>query len=307
MFRCLRVLSISTATVLAASGLAAGGLVGNADAAPAGSHTAHPRLPAVYPTPQSMSGHGRAVDLGSRVALVAGNDSDPSAVAAARTVLTSAGVRHIDAAPTHGGETAIFVGGAGARAAAGRLHVADAAELPAEGYVLATGTAHGHPAVVLDGHDATGTFYAAQTLRQLVERHGYDARVPGVTIRDWPDQPLRGVIEGFYGTPWSDAQRLAQMDFYGAHKMNSYVYSPKDDPYLRAQWRDPYPADQLAVLKNLVARATANHVQFTYALSPGLSVCYSSAVDEHALVAKFQSLWDIGVRSFSVPLDDISY
>src|SRR6185437_1980296 len=86
-----------------------------------------------------------------------------------------------------------------------------------------------------------------------------------------------------------------------------YVYSPKNDPYLRDQWRDPYPPAQLAVLKTLVERATANPVQFTYALSPGLSVCYSSASDVQALVAKFQSLWDIGVRSFSIPLDDISY
>ena len=126
-------------------------------------------------------------------------------------------------------------------------------------------------------------------------------------MRDWPDQALRGTIEGFYGTPWSDAQRLAQMDFYGAHKMNTYVYSPKNDPYLRDQWRDPYPAAQLQVLQTLVQRATADHVNFTYALSPGLSICYSSAADEQALVAKFQSLWNIGVRSFSIPLDDISY
>ena len=89
--------------------------------------------------------------------------------------------------------------------------------------------------------------------------------------------------------------------------MNIYVYSPKDDPYLRERWRETYPADKLAELKTPVQRATADHVEFTYALSPGLSVCYGSDADEQALVAKFQSLWDIGVRSFSVPLDDITY
>ena len=201
------------------------------------------------------------------------------------------------------GEPTIYVGGAAAGQAVAALGVQNADGLAAEGYVLATGSVAGHPSVVLDGHDATGTFYAAQTLRQLVRAHS----VPGVEVRDWPTFPLRGVIEGFYGTPWSHAARLDQLDFYGAHKMNTYVYSPKNDPFLRDQWRDPYPPDQLAQLKELVDRAIANHVKFTYALSPGLSVCYSSAADEQALVAKFQSLWDVGVRDFAIPLDDISY
>jgi hyaluronoglucosaminidase len=272
-------------------------------------------LPAVYPVPQSMHAQGRAVPLGASAALVTGPGSDPAAVTAAQSALSAAGVRTIDRVSDPGrvrrNETAVYVGGPDenpATAAALRaLGAPDAAGLAAEGYVLAAGEAKGRPTVVLDGHDTTGTFYAAQTMRQLIARQGGHADVPGVVVRDWPAQAQRGVIEGFYGTPWSDQQRLAQLDFYGAHKLNIYVYSPKDDPYLRAQWRDPYPPAQLAQITALVDRATANHVEFTYALSPGLSVCYSSATDEQALVAKFQSLWDAGVRTFSVPLDDISY
>ena len=67
------------------------------------------------------------------------------------------------------------------------------------------------------------------------------------------------------------------------------------------------PAGPARPAQGAVDRAIANHVKFTYALSPGLSVCYSSAADEQALVAKFQSLWDVGVRDFAIPLDDISY
>jgi hyaluronoglucosaminidase len=89
--------------------------------------------------------------------------------------------------------------------------------------------------------------------------------------------------------------------------MNLYVYSPKDDAYLRHDWRVPYPAPRLGVLGKLAQRAAANHVTFTYTLSPGLSVCYSSAADRDALVAKFQSLWNVGVSSFAVALDDIDY
>ncbi|MET7730590.1 beta-N-acetylglucosaminidase domain-containing protein [Streptomyces sp. NPDC005402] len=114
-------------------------------------------------------------------------------------------------------------------------------------------------------------------------------------------------MEGFYGTPWTQAERLAQLDFYGRTKQNVYVYSPKDDDYLRARWRDEYPAAELARLTELVDRAATNHVRFTYALSPGLSVCYSAGADVKALTAKFDSLYAIGVRSFAIPLDDISY
>ena len=202
------------------------------------------------------------------------------------------------------GQLTVYVDGAGAARALKGLGARGSEGLPAEGYALAVGEGR----IALSGKDATGTYYAAQSLRQLLphrERPG--AQVRGTAVRDWPATPLRGVIEGFYGTPWSHDARLDQLDFYGEHKMNIYVYSPKDDAYLREKWRDPYPAEQLAQIKELVDRAHERHVEFTYALSPGLSVCYSSDADLKALTAKFQTLWDIGVRTFAVPLDDISY
>jgi hyaluronoglucosaminidase len=261
--------------------------------------TAREAVPNVYPTPQSIEPHGQRVTLTPSMGLVTRPDSDPAAVRVIREALQANGVRQIDDKPKSS-ELTVLVDDAAALAGLG---VADAGGLPAEGYVLAAGRLNGRPVIVLDGHDATGTFYAAQTLRQLAVR----GEVPGVTVRDWPSYRTRGVVEGFYGTPWSNAARADQFDFDGRHKLNTYVYTPKDDPYLRARWRDQYPPDQLAQLKTLVDRAVANHVDFTYAVSPGLSVCYSSAADEQALVAKLQSLWDVGVRTFAVPLDDISY
>ena len=266
--------------------------------------------PSIYPVPQSVS-PGAVVQLRGRIYLVAGAHTDAPAMAALQGVLAAAGseVRRIAPGdPMPDGGTAVYIGteddNPAIAPALARIGVDAGAALDhAEGYLLATGRDLGRQVAVLAGHDGAGTFYAVQTMRQVVS----DGKLAGVTVRDWPDLPVRGVIEGFYGTPWSHDARLSQLDFYGAHKMNTYVYSPKDDPYLRAQWRDPYPADQLAQIKELVDRAVANHVEFTYALSPGLSVCYSSAADERALVAKFQSLWDIGVRTFAIPLDDISY
>ena len=45
--------------------------------------------------------------------------------------------------------------------------------------------------------------------------------------------PLRGVVEGFYGTPWTFQDRADIIDFCRRNNLNSYVYAPKDDPYHR--------------------------------------------------------------------------
>lgn len=262
--------------------------------------------PAVSPTPHSVRRLPGGVTLSPSVTVVAGPKADAAALSVVREALADAGARRVVRAgrAPGGGQLTVYVDGPGAARTLAELGARGPAGLPAEGYALAVGAGR----IALSGRDATGTYYAAQTLRQLLpHRSRPGARMAGTAVRDWPATPLRGVIEGFYGTPWSHEARLDQLDFYGAHKMNVYVYSPKDDAYLREKWRDPYPADRLAQLAELVDRARQRHVEFTYALSPGLSVCYGSDADLQALTAKFQTLWDIGVRSFAVPLDDISY
>ncbi len=272
--------------------------------------------PAIWPTPQQQDSRTDGFPLPTTVGLVTGATTDGSAVGVVEQVLTSAGVTRIvtvtDQRPPPAAPVIVWVGGPSENRASagalGALGIAGTGGLHAEGYVLGIGRgSDGQARVVLTGVDATGTFYAAQTLRQLVVAQRGRNWLPGMSIRDWPTTPLRGVIEGFYGPPWSGADRLSQLDFFASTKQNVYVYSPKDDPYLRARWRQPYPPDQLALITQLVERATADHVQFTYALSPGLSVCYGSDSDEQALVDKLQSIWDSGVRSFAIPLDDINY
>lgn len=283
-------------------------------AAPAGHASAEPRqaAPQVWPTPQSMRTGSGHLTIPDRVVEVIGPDTDPSARQVVEATLRAAGADRITT--VHAGDKppaaglTVYLGGPDENSATAkalkRLGAAPPDGLASGGYVLASGRKHGQALLALSGVDTTGTFYAAQTLRQLLDGK---RELPDITVRDWPTAALRGVIEGFYGTPWTHAERLSQLDFYGRTKQNVYVYSPKDDDYLRARWRDEYPAAELAQLKELVDRADANHVRFTYALSPGLSVCYSSATDIKALTAKFDSLYDIGVRSFAIPLDDISY
>src|SRR5262245_23402316 len=116
--------------------------------------------------------------------------------------------------------------------------------------------------------------------------------------------PLRGVVEGYYGRPWTGEARRTVIRFLAAHGMNAFVYAPKNDPYHRDRWRELYPADVLADLRATAAVARRARVRFVYALSPALDVTYSSADDLGALVAKLAQLARARIRHFALFFDD---
>lgn len=156
--------------------------------------------------------------------------------------------------------------------------------------------------IVIIGADERGTFYGVQTLLQLLQSE----KVPLITIKDFPDVKSRGVVEGFYGTPWSTQDRLRQLDFYGENKMNTYIYGPKNDPYHSSpNWRKPYPKKEAEAIKKLVDKANYNHVDFVWAIHPGLDIKWESD-DRGSLMAKFELMYNLGVRAFAVFFDDIS-
>jgi hypothetical protein len=126
-----------------------------------------------------------------------------------------------------------------------------------------------------------------------------------VALADFPSFPARGIVEGFYGPPWSHQDRLEMLRFEGQHRMNAYYYAPKDDPYHRKLWAEPYPPEQMKQLHELVESARANFVDFCFAVSPGLSMTYSSEQDFRKLTAKLASVGQLGVSCFALFLDDV--
>lgn len=120
--------------------------------------------------------------------------------------------------------------------------------------------------------------------------------------------PLRGIVEGFYGQPWTQAIRLDMLQFCTASGLNAYIYAPKDDPYHRTKWRQPYPAADCARLQELVRAAQAGGVHFIFAVSPGLDISYEGEAadrDRELLLAKLDSMYALGVRDFAIFFDDI--
>ena len=168
----------------------------------------------------------------------------------------------------------------------------------AEGYFIRINAKE----IVLAGNDEQGTFYAVQTLKQLLK----DNQLPVTEITDYPEISFRGVVEGFYGAPWSHQARLRQLKFYGENKMNTYIYGPKDDPYHSSpNWRLPYPANEAKQIQELVNVAKENAVNFVWAIHPGKDIKWNQE-DRDNLLGKFEKMYDLGVRSFAVFFDDIS-
>lgn len=161
--------------------------------------------------------------------------------------------------------------------------------------------------VVITGYNERGAYYGLQTLRQILESpasQGGD-ELQMMEINDFPSMKYRGVVEGFYGTPWSHKVRMSLIDFYGRNKLNDYLYGPKDDPYHSSPyWRLPYPADQAKNIHELVEAAKRNRVNFIWAIHPGKDIRWNKE-DYDSLVSKFNMMYDLGVRSFAIFFDDI--
>jgi len=265
-----------------------------------------PTLPAIFPAPTAMTLGDGTIALGRPVTLIVAPGTEPATAALVRTLLARVGISEVATAsrlPATPDRPTIVIGPDSAAIVREALARSGAtADDRTEGYTLATRST-GAGLITLAGHDADGLFHAVQTLRQLLAR----PTIPALTIRDHPAMPIRGTIEGFYGKPWSMTDRTRHLDFLGEMKANTYVYSPKDDPFARDKWREAYPAATLSELGTLVARARANHVDFVYAISPGPSICFSNPADEQSLLRKFAALRGIGVHSFYVALDDIEY
>jgi protein O-GlcNAcase/histone acetyltransferase len=119
------------------------------------------------------------------------------------------------------------------------------------------------------------------------------------------DNPRGGVIEGFYGRPWSGAERLTLFGWMRDAGLVDYLHAPKDDPLHRSRWREPYDPAAAAGLGDLVASCHDHGLSFIWALSPGLDIRYASAVDVDHLLRRVGQVTDLGVGAVALLFDDI--
>jgi hypothetical protein len=121
-----------------------------------------------------------------------------------------------------------------------------------------------------------------------------------------PSAPLlTGVVEGFYGTPWSLSERTELFEWMTAGGLNTYLYAPKDDLLQRALWRQCYDEPAADELRRLIDAARARGLELVYGLSPGLDMQYASDADRARLIERYDQMRSLGCRHIALLFDDI--
>jgi hyaluronoglucosaminidase len=114
-----------------------------------------------------------------------------------------------------------------------------------------------------------------------------------------------GVIEGYYGVPWTWAEREAQAAFLQAHGYGFYIYAPKADAFLRRRWPETPPAETQNGLLGLAQRCRELGVRFGVGLSPFEVYRDFNAEVREALARKLAWLDALGVEYLGVLFDDM--
>lgn len=114
-----------------------------------------------------------------------------------------------------------------------------------------------------------------------------------------------GVIEGFYGMPWSWEERAETVRFLAPHGYGFYLYAPKRDAFLRKRWREPHPEEEAAALRGLAAACREAGVRFGVGLSPYEAWLDFDDAARRALADKLAFLDDLGVQDLAVLFDDM--
>lgn len=116
---------------------------------------------------------------------------------------------------------------------------------------------------------------------------------------------ISGVVEGFYGRPWTMEQRTELFQREQKWGLNTYLYAPKDDYKHRMYWRDLYTEEEAEQLIALISAAKQYGIEFIYAISPGLDITFSNPREVATLKKKLDQVKEFGCSSFSLLFDDI--
>lgn len=117
--------------------------------------------------------------------------------------------------------------------------------------------------------------------------------------------PELGLIEGYYGGPWTWEERADQARFLKDHGYSFYIYAPKADPYLRRRWREDYPQAEADALARMASLSATIGLSFGVGFSP--FEVYRSFDDEAkaALQRKLAFFDAIGITELSILFDDM--
>ena len=274
----------------------------------------------IYPQPQQeQSGQG-VVSFTPSVTVVCDATVDAATRERAKQVLQEAKLEVVFADAPRQGHSTLYLGVAGSNGVTDRY--AQSLQLKRDvlqrkgkydRHIVYLHNQGGQAEVVILGEHSDATFYGLASLEQILERG--TQQLPAVTLFDYADQQSRGLVEGYYGYPYSLSVKKSLMRFMMRLKMNTYMYGAKSDLYHSAKWEEPYPKTLTKtdieygrmsqdMVKDLSKTSQATKVNFIWAIHPGNDFVGQPNVVTR-IMKKFSSMYDLGVRQFAIFVDDV--
>ncbi len=274
----------------------------------------------IYPQPQQeQSGQG-VVSFTPSVTVVCDATVDAATKARAQQILQEAKLEVVFADAPRQGHSTLYLGVAGSNGVTDRY--AQSLQLKRDvlqrkgkydRHLVYLHNQGGQAEVVILGEHSDATFYGLASLEQILERG--TEQLPAVTLFDYADQQSRGLVEGYYGYPYSLSVKKSLMRFMMRLKMNTYMYGAKSDLYHSAKWEEPYPKTLTKtdieygrmsqdMVKDLSKTSQATKVNFIWAIHPGNDFVGQPNVVTR-IMKKFSSMYDLGVRQFAIFVDDV--
>lgn len=116
---------------------------------------------------------------------------------------------------------------------------------------------------------------------------------------------LCGIIEGFYGRPWSFEVRLAYARYLASAGFDTCIHCPKGDPYLRRRWQEDWPLQQWRELRELAETYRSHGIAWGVGLSPFALYLAYGAAEREQLRRKIMKIGELDAPLLAVLFDDM--
>ncbi len=117
--------------------------------------------------------------------------------------------------------------------------------------------------------------------------------------------PELGLIEGFFGRPWSWPEREAAVRFLGPRGFGFYLYAPKAEAFLRRRWQEPFAPEDLKALAAFAEACRAAGVRLGAGFSPFELHLHPETHWQAPFAAKLAELDEAGVEDLFILFDDM--
>ena len=114
-----------------------------------------------------------------------------------------------------------------------------------------------------------------------------------------------GIIEGFFGKPWTWDERRAVVTILAPYGYEFYHYAPKGDPFLRRRWTEPHPQDEANEIKSFAKFCHDLGVKFGIGLSPFEAFNNFDATLRAAFCSRVNDLVALNIDELGIFFDDM--